>query len=80
MKESVNDLEQRIRVAALADGRTIPPHGYRREDFVDDSICGDADGEPSAEGFCTTRVQSDLERLEVRETAAVYRLWQSAGA
>ena len=37
-----------------ADGRTIPRHGYRREDFVDDDICGDAgtDQNPSAEHYC----------------------------
>ena len=57
-----------------ADGRTIPRHGYRREDFVDDSIGGDASGDTSAEGFCTTTVQSDFERAEVREARAVYRL------
>jgi hypothetical protein len=54
-----------------ADGRTIPRCGYRREDFVDDDV-GEADGGPSAEGFCTTVVQS--ERAEVREPAAIYRL------
>ncbi|HVJ28680.1 MAG TPA: hypothetical protein VNA66_00095, partial [Gammaproteobacteria bacterium] len=58
-----------------ADGRTIPRHGYRHEDFVDDGI-GDAGDEPSAEGFCTTAVQRELERSEVRETRAVYRLKQ----
>ena len=56
-----------------ADGRTIPRHGYRREDFVDDGI-GDTDENPSAEGFCTTTVPHDFERAEVRETAAIYRL------
>ena len=53
-----------------ADGRTIPRHGYRREDFVDEETeasCG-----PSAEGFCTVGVQSDFERAEVRETAGIY--------
>jgi hypothetical protein len=57
-----------------ADGRTIPRHGYRREDFVDDGVGADASGDTSAEGFCTTTVQSDFERMEVRETAAIYRL------
>ncbi len=57
-----------------ADGRTIPRGGYRLEDFVDDDIGGEADGEPSAEGFCTTPVQREWERAEVREPAAVYRL------
>jgi hypothetical protein len=59
-----------------ADGRTIPRHGYRLEDFVDDDI-GDAEiavGKPSREGFCTTAVQRNFEHLEIRETAAVYRL------
>ena len=51
-----------------ADGRSIPQHGYRLEDFVDD------DENPSAEGFCTTSVQHHWERSEVRETAAVYQL------
>jgi hypothetical protein len=52
-----------------ADGRAIPRHGYRREDFVDDV------GEnPSAEGFGTTAVQHGGERAEVREERAVYRL------
>ena len=57
-----------------ADGRTIPRHGYRREDFVDDDVCPEASGDPSAEGFCTTTGQRELERAEVRETAAIYRL------
>src|SRR6185436_14034380 len=37
-----------------ADGRTIPRHGYRREDFVDDDVGGDAGTEqnPSAEHYC----------------------------
>ena len=56
-----------------ADGRTIPRHGYRREDFVDDDV-GDADKNPSAEGLFTTAGQRDFERCEVREPAAVYRL------
>ena len=60
-----------------ADGRTIPRHGYRREDFIDDAA-GDADENPSAEGFCTTTGQRDFERSEVRETAPVYRLKRTA--
>ena len=56
-----------------ADGRTIPRHGYRYEDFIDDDIGVDAQN-TSAEGFCTTTVQRGFERAEVRETAAVYRL------
>jgi len=56
-----------------ADGRTIPPHGYRREDFVDDDL-GGMNENPSAEGFCTTRAQGDDERFKVREPAAIYRL------
>ena len=61
-----------------ADGRTIPRNGYRLEDFVDDDV-GD-DGRPltrSRGGFCTTTVQREWERAEVRETAAVYRLRRS---
>jgi hypothetical protein len=60
-----------------ADGRTIPQHGYRREDFVDDGVSDPGD-EPSAEGFCTTTVQRDFERSEVREPAAVYLLKRTA--
>jgi len=60
-----------------ADGRTIPRVGYLLEDFVDDDV-GDTDESPSAEGFCTTTVQRDFERTEIRETAAVYRLRQIA--
>ena len=65
------------------DGRSIPRNGYRLEDFVDDDVGGDADdavSSPSREGFCTTRVQRDSERAEVREPAAVYRLRQIHGA
>jgi hypothetical protein len=58
------------------DGRTIPRNGYRLEDFVDDDIGGDEDA--SREGFCTTTVQRDFERAEVREPAAVYRLQRSS--
>jgi hypothetical protein len=56
-----------------ADGRTIPRNGYRLEDFVDDDIGGDAENPPRG-GFCTTGVQPEWERGEVRETAALYRL------
>jgi hypothetical protein len=56
-----------------ADGCTIPRTGYRREDFIDDDVGGE-DQNTSAEGFCTTAVQRDFERSEVRESAAVYRL------
>jgi hypothetical protein len=59
-----------------ADGRTIPRCGYRLEDFVDDDIGGNEDAydDASRDGFCTTAVQSDFERSEVREPAAVYQL------
>jgi hypothetical protein len=53
-----------------ADGRTIPQHGYRREDFVDDDA--DTGADTSAEGFCTTTVQPP--RDEVREPATIYRI------
>ena len=58
-----------------ADGRSIPRNGYRLEDFVDDAVNGaqHADQNPSREGFCTTAVQQEWERGEVRETAAVYK-------
>jgi hypothetical protein len=57
-----------------ADGRTVPRNGYRVEDFVDDDIGGEAEDDPSREAFCTAAVQRDTDRIEVRETAAVYRL------
>jgi hypothetical protein len=60
-----------------ADGRTIPKHGYRREDFVDDYV-GAADDNTSAEGFCTMAGQRDFERAEVREPAGIYRLRHAA--
>jgi hypothetical protein len=66
-----------------ADGRTIPRHGYRLEDFVDDDVGGEADDaldHPSREGFCTTRVPGACDRAEVREPAAVYRLRRIASA
>jgi hypothetical protein len=67
-----------------ADGRSIPRHGYRLEDFVDDALeesAGhDTTTEPSREGFCTTTVQRDWEPSEVRETAAVYRIQRNASA
>ena len=56
-----------------ADGRSIPRNGYRLEDFVDDDV-GEADQNPSREGFCTSKVQVGRERGEVRETAAIYRI------
>ena len=65
-----------------ADGRSIPRNGHRLEDFVDDGLAEDADenpsSEPSREGFCTTAVQHEWERSEVRETAGVYRLRRTA--
>jgi hypothetical protein len=63
-----------------ADGRTIPRNGYRLEDFVDDDVGGATDEaltDASRGGFCTTSVQIDSKRAEVRETAAVYRLRRS---
>jgi len=62
----------------MADGRSIPRNGYRLEDFVDDDVGEDADQNPSREGFCTTAVQREWERSEVRETAGVYRLRRTA--
>jgi hypothetical protein len=63
-----------------ADGRTIPRNGYRLEDFVDDGIGGSDVGgaDASRDAFCTTTVQRDFERGEVRETAPVYRLRRAA--
>jgi hypothetical protein len=55
------------------DGRSVPRHGYCPEDFVDDDA-DHADSGPSREGYCTTPVQQERERAEVREPAAVYRL------
>ena len=69
----VKEADGTLRFVTVA-GRTIPRAGYRREDFVDDSIGGDANGGPSAEGFRTTAAQRDFERSEVREPAAVYRV------
>ena len=69
----VKEADETLRFVTV-DGRTIPRHGYRRDDFVDDSVHGDACGVPSAEGFCTSAVQSDFERAEIRESRAVYRL------
>ena len=70
-----------------ADGRTIPRHGYRSEDFVDEDLGGaeHAETNPSREGFCTARVEelsadvyAELDRgcptNEVREQAALYRI------
>ena len=59
------------------DGRTIPRCGYRVEDFVDEDIGGETETEEqnaSRDGFCTTTVQRNVERAEVREDAAVYQL------
>jgi hypothetical protein len=67
----VKDPDETLRFVT-ADGCTIPRHGYRREDFVDDDVGADASREPSAAVSCTTTVQRDGERAEVRETAAVY--------
>jgi hypothetical protein len=63
-----------------ADGRSIPRRGYRLEDFVDDGCTADEDQNPSREGFCTTAVQRDWERAEVREPAAVYRVRRIANS
>jgi hypothetical protein len=57
--------------------RSVPRNGYRLEDSVDDDVGGatdDALDNPPRGGFCTTPVQQDWERAEVREPAAVYRL------
>ena len=77
----VKEADETLRFVT-ADGRTIPRHGYRREDFVDDEVGGDGstDQNPSAEGFCTTAVQRDFERAEVREMPAVYRLRRAVAA
>jgi hypothetical protein len=64
------------------DGRTIPRCGYRLEDFVDDDVGDDAEStdqtNPPRGGFCTTTVQREAERHEVREIAPVYRLRRTA--
>jgi hypothetical protein len=66
-----------------ADGRTIPQHGYRLEDFLDDDVCGDTNRESSAEEFCTTTAQrtpaeytgpTQTAADEVRQPATVYRI------
>jgi hypothetical protein len=72
----VKEADETLRFVT-ADGRTIPPHGYRRADFVDDGA-GRADEHPSAEGFCASAVPDEVERMEVREPAAVYRLSRPA--
>jgi hypothetical protein len=56
-----------------ADGRTIPRHGYRREDFVDDDVAGTGET-PSAEGVRIATVQPDEQRADAREPRAVYDL------
>ena len=68
----VKEADESLRFVT-ADGRTIPRAGYRLDDFVDDGVGGD-DGNPSAKGFGSTGLQPDFERMEVRETAAVYCL------
>jgi hypothetical protein len=58
-----------------ADGRTIPRHGYRLEDFIDEDVGGDtetSDEGPSREGF-------DRPAREVREPATVYRIQAARG-
>jgi hypothetical protein len=63
-----------------ADGRTIPRNGYRLEDFLDDEVgveTDDALTDAPRGGFCTTPVQREWERAEVRETAPLYRLRRS---
>jgi hypothetical protein len=57
-----------------ADGRTIPRHGYRLEDFVDDDVGGDAPSGPSREVRYAATAAHDEQRLEVSEPHAVYRL------
>jgi hypothetical protein len=72
----VNEADDTLRFVA-ADGRTIPRHGYRLEDFVDDDVGDEAEvtsESPSREGFGATAVQRESERAQVRETAGVYRL------
>ncbi|HET7608526.1 MAG TPA: hypothetical protein VFL84_07610, partial [Gammaproteobacteria bacterium] len=59
-----------------ADGRTIPRHGYRREDFVDGDG-GGTDESPSAEAFRIAAARPDEQRSEVREPRGVYRLKRS---
>jgi hypothetical protein len=66
----VKEADETLRFVT-ADGRTIPKHGYRREDFVDDGVDGSG-VDPSAEGFCTSTVQRP--RDEVREPAVLYRI------
>jgi hypothetical protein len=69
-----------------ADGRTIPRNGYRLEDFVEDVLedvggeTGDALADAPRGGFCSTPVQREAERDEVREPAAVYQLGRASAA
>ena len=72
----MTDAEGTLRFVT-ADGRTIPRNGYRLEDFVDDDVGGD---DAPRGAFCTTPVQQQSERAEVRETAAVYRLGPTSAA
>jgi hypothetical protein len=46
-----------------AEGRSIPRHGYRLEDFVDDDIGTEPGQNTSREGLCTTAVHSGMQRL-----------------
>jgi len=54
----VKETDETLRFV-MADGRTIPRCGYRREDFVDDDV--DAHVDTSAEGFRTTTGQCPLD-------------------
>jgi hypothetical protein len=67
----VKELDDSLRFVTV-DGRTIPRNGYRLDDFVDDDI-GSAEDAPRG-GFCTATVRHERGHVEVRETAAVYRL------
>jgi hypothetical protein len=68
----VKEADETLRFVTT-NGRTIPLHGCRREDLVDDDAGGTHES-PSAEGLCTTTVAERLRKPEVRETRAVYRL------
>jgi hypothetical protein len=59
------------------DGRAIPRCGYQLDDVCDDSVEPSAEGcvEPSAEGGMAAIVNGRNPRAEVREPAAVYRLF-----
>ena len=62
----VKEADETLRFVT-ADGRTIPRHGYRREDFVDDCV-GDTDEIPPPRDSAPQQCSCD----EVRETRAVY--------